>query len=80
MLFSGGKDSTNCLAWAPDRFARVDEAASARRARAHPSPAWLIGLYAVRSNAMPPGNVTEMTPEGRRTLAAWIEAGAPGKW
>jgi uncharacterized membrane protein len=39
----------------------------------------LIGLYAVRSNAMPPGNVTEMTPEERRTLTAWIEAGAPGR-
>ena len=37
----------------------------------------LIGLYAIRSNAMPPGNVTEMTPEERATLAAWIEAGAP---
>ena len=37
------------------------------------------GLYAVRSNAMPPGNVTEMTGEERATLAAWIEAGAPGQ-
>ena len=39
--------------------------------------AWLIDLYAVRSNAMPPGNVTEMTNEERGTLAAWLAAGAP---
>jgi uncharacterized membrane protein len=39
----------------------------------------LIAVYAVRSNAMPPGNVTEMTGEERRTLAAWIDAGAPSK-
>jgi uncharacterized membrane protein len=39
----------------------------------------LIGLYAVRSNAMPPGNVTEMTGDERRTLAVWLEAGAPSR-
>jgi uncharacterized membrane protein len=39
----------------------------------------LIGLYAVRSDAMPPGNVTEMTSEERRTLAGWLAAGAPGR-
>jgi uncharacterized membrane protein len=39
----------------------------------------LIGLYAVRSNAMPPGNVTEMTGDERATLAAWLEAGAPAR-
>jgi uncharacterized membrane protein len=39
----------------------------------------LIGLYAVRSNAMPPGNVTGMTGEERRTLAVWLEAGAPSR-
>jgi uncharacterized membrane protein len=27
---------------------------------------------------MPPGNVTEITPEERGILAAWVEAGAPG--
>jgi uncharacterized membrane protein len=37
----------------------------------------LIALYAVRSNAMPPGNVTEMTLEERATLAAWLEAAKP---
>jgi uncharacterized membrane protein len=32
----------------------------------------LIDLYAVRSRAMPPGNVTEMTGEERQILAAWL--------
>ena len=39
----------------------------------------LIDLVAVRSRAMPPGNITEMTPQERRTLAAWLAAGAPRK-
>ena len=39
----------------------------------------LIALNAVRSNAMPPGNVTEMTPDERATLAAWLAAGAPAR-
>ena len=39
----------------------------------------LIEINAVRSDAMPPGNVTEMTVEERLTLAAWLAAGAPGK-
>ncbi|MCC6777618.1 MAG: urate hydroxylase PuuD [Hyphomicrobiales bacterium] len=39
----------------------------------------LIEINAVRSAAMPPGNVTEMTPEERRTLADWLAAGAPSK-
>jgi uncharacterized membrane protein len=39
----------------------------------------LIGIYAVRSTAMPPGNVTEIAPADRRTLAAWLAAGAPGE-
>jgi uncharacterized membrane protein len=42
------------------------------RIRAH---ARLIDLNAVRSHAMPPGNVTEMTSEERRILAAWMAAG-----
>jgi uncharacterized membrane protein len=37
----------------------------------------LIELNAVRSNAMPPGNITEITLAERRTLAAWLAAGAP---
>ena len=36
----------------------------------------LIGRNAAWSSAMPPGNVTEMTPEERATIAAWLEAGA----
>jgi uncharacterized membrane protein len=43
-----------------------------------------IHLYAadirrqvVETHAMPPGNVTEITPEERQTLAAWLAAGAP---
>jgi uncharacterized membrane protein len=37
----------------------------------------LVGRNAAWSNAMPPGNATEMTPEERATIAAWLEAGAP---
>jgi uncharacterized membrane protein len=36
----------------------------------------LIGRNAAWSNAMPPGNVTEMTPGERATIAAWLDAGA----
>jgi uncharacterized membrane protein len=39
----------------------------------------MIDINAVRSSAMPPGNVTEITLAERRQLAAWIAAGAPGK-
>ena len=39
----------------------------------------LIELNAVRSDAMPPGNITEMTAAERQVLAAWIAAGAPAK-
>jgi uncharacterized membrane protein len=39
----------------------------------------LIDLTAVRSSAMPPGNITEMSVDERRTLAAWIAAGAPSQ-
>ncbi len=35
-----------------------------------------IALQAVHSRAMPPGNITEITPEERRLLAAWIERGS----
>jgi uncharacterized membrane protein len=41
--------------------------------------AHLIDIFAVRSQAMPPGNITEMTPKERLTLASWIAAGAPAK-
>lgn len=36
----------------------------------------LISQQAVRTEAMPPGNVTEMTMEERQVLGAWIAAGA----
>jgi uncharacterized membrane protein len=39
----------------------------------------LIEINAVRSHAMPPGNITEITPEERQILAAWIAAGAPAQ-
>jgi uncharacterized membrane protein len=35
-----------------------------------------IGLQAVLTHAMPPGNITEITPEERQVLAAWIADGA----
>jgi uncharacterized membrane protein len=35
-----------------------------------------IDVNAVRSHAMPPGNITEMTDEERRVIAAWLKAGA----
>jgi uncharacterized membrane protein len=37
----------------------------------------LIDVVAVRSNFMPPGNITEMTSEERLALASWFAAGAP---
>jgi uncharacterized membrane protein len=36
-----------------------------------------IRLQATLTQAMPPGNVTGLSQEERRTLAAWIAAGAP---
>jgi uncharacterized membrane protein len=39
----------------------------------------LIEIAAVRSNAMPPGNVTEMTDRERLVLASWLAAGAAAK-
>jgi uncharacterized membrane protein len=39
----------------------------------------MIAINAVKSNAMPPGNVTEMTLDERQVLAAWLAAGAPAQ-
>ena len=39
----------------------------------------MIDINAVRSHAMPPGNLTQMTPQERLILAAWLAAGAPAK-
>ena len=36
----------------------------------------LVGIYAVRSHAMPPGNVTEISASDRRILEAWLANGA----
>ena len=46
------------------------------RIRAH---ARAIEINAVRSSAMPPGNITELSLAERRTLAAWLAAGAKGE-
>ncbi len=37
----------------------------------------MIAINAVKSRAMPPGNVTEITDGERQVLASWIAAGAP---
>ena len=39
----------------------------------------LIDIVAVRSNAMPPGNITDMTNDERLVLASWLAAGAPAQ-
>src|SRR5579871_523410 len=39
----------------------------------------LIGRNAAWSNAMPPGNITEMTDSERATIAAWLASGAPAR-
>ena len=46
------------------------------RIRAH---ARSIDIASVRSSAMPPGNITEMTGDERQMLAAWLAAGAPAR-
>jgi uncharacterized membrane protein len=56
---------------APPRGVVLDDPASIRR------HARLIEINAVLSRAMPPGNITEMTPQERQTLAAWLAAGTP---
>jgi uncharacterized membrane protein len=38
-----------------------------------------IYLHAAATDAMPPGNVTELEPEERGMLAAWYQAGAPAE-
>ncbi len=53
------------LAAPPKGILLEDDADIVRQARA-------IELQAVRSRAMPPGNVTEMAPAERRVLAAWL--------
>jgi uncharacterized membrane protein len=57
----------------PPKGVRLDDAA---QIKLHAN---LIDINAARSKAMPPGNVTEMTPEERQILASWIAAGASDK-
>ena len=38
-----------------------------------------IDMQTVRTHAMPPGNITEIPPEERQMLAAWIADGAPAE-
>jgi uncharacterized membrane protein len=49
---------------------------TSERIRQH---ARLISIYAVQSDAMPPGNLTEMTLQERQIVGAWIKAGAPAQ-
>jgi len=58
---------------APPKGVVLDDPGNIRR-HAH-----LIEINAVRSNAMPPGNVTAMTAQERQILAAWLAAGAPSQ-
>ena len=37
-----------------------------------------IYIQAGRSHAMPPGNVTDVTPEERKLLVAWYESAVAG--
>jgi uncharacterized membrane protein len=39
----------------------------------------MIAINVVKSRAMPPGNVTEITDGERQVLASWIAAGAPAQ-
>jgi len=57
----------------PPKGVLLDDPENIRR-HAH-----LIEINAVRSRAMPPGNITEMTPQERQILAAWLAAGAPAQ-
>jgi uncharacterized membrane protein len=49
---------------------------TSERIRQH---ARLISVYAVQSDAMPPGNLTEMTLQERQIIGAWLKAGAPAQ-
>jgi uncharacterized membrane protein len=56
---------------APPKGVRLDTAELIRK------HADQIRLQATLTHAMPPANLTELSPEERRILAAWIAAGAP---
>ena len=57
--------------YAPPKNVRLDNAEEIER------HARMIEINAVRSHAMPPGNVTQITDGEREALAAWIAAGPP---
>jgi uncharacterized membrane protein len=50
----------------PPKGVRLDTPAEIVRQREH------IYLHSVRTHAMPPNNITQMTGDERRTLAAWL--------
>jgi uncharacterized membrane protein len=56
---------------APPKGVRLDTPETIREHAAQ------IRLQAILTHAMPPGNITELSPEERQILAAWIAAGAP---
>ena len=58
---------------APPKGVVLHDPASIRR------HAGLIEINAVRSNAMPPGNITAITAQERQLIAAWLAAGAPSQ-
>ncbi len=53
------------LSAAPKGVKLAEEADILREAKA-------IGLHAVLTHAMPPNNITEISPEERATLALWL--------
>ncbi len=57
----------------PPKGVVLDDPDSIRR-HAH-----LIEINAVRSSAMPPGNVTGMSAQERELIATWLAAGAPAQ-
>jgi uncharacterized membrane protein len=56
---------------APPKGVRLDTPETIRRHAPE------IQRQATLTHAMPPGNITEISPEERQILAAWIAAGAP---
>jgi uncharacterized membrane protein len=50
----------------PPKGVRLDTPAEIARQREH------IYLHSVRTNAMPPNNITQMTLDERRLLATWL--------
>jgi uncharacterized membrane protein len=56
---------------APPKGVRLDTPEMIRKHRGE------ILRQATLTHAMPPGNITEISPEERQILAAWIAAGAP---